>query len=77
MLAPLATLTFLAATWLFARLILELADGDGVKIAAALRGRSVLALPPQSVRPLTVRFRPRAESVRQPMHVQPEWRAAA
>ena len=77
MLAPFATLAFLAAVWLIVKVMLELADGAGTKIGAALGGRSMLAVPPQSVRPLTVRFRPRAESVRQPMHVQPEWRAAA
>ncbi len=77
MLAPLATLVFLATVWLVVRLTLELGDGVGSKILAALRGRSMLAQPPQSVRPLSVRFRPRAESVRRPLHVQPEWRAAA
>ena len=77
MLAPFATLGVLSAVWLIAKVMLELADGDGAKILAALRGNSPLALPVQSVRPITVRFRPRAESFRQPMHVQPEWRAAA
>ena len=77
MLAPLATLAFLATVWLVARIALEMADDTGAKVMAALRGRSMLALPPQSVRPVTVRFQPRAGSVRRPVHVRPEWRAAA
>ena len=77
MIAPLATLAFLATLWLVVRIALELADGSGAKILAALRGQSMLALPPQSVRPISVRFQPRAESVRRPTRAQPEWRAAA
>jgi hypothetical protein len=77
MLAPLATLAFLATLWLIARLALELTDETGAKVLAALRGQSMSALPPQSVRPISVRFQPRAGSVRRPVHVQPEWRAAA
>lgn len=77
MIAPFATLAFLATLWLVARIALELADGSGAKILAALRGRSILAFPPQSVRPITVRFQPRAESVPRPLRAQPEWRAAA
>jgi hypothetical protein len=46
-------------------------------VLAALPGQSMLAQPPQSVRLVSVRFQPRAESVRRPMHVTPEWRAAA
>ncbi len=77
MLAPFATLAFLATVWLVAKIALDIADGAGAKIFAALRGQSMLAQPPQSVRPISVRFRPRAEAVRRPMRVQPEWRAAA
>ncbi len=77
MLAPLATIVVLASVWLIAKLMLELAESDGAKIFAALRGRSLLVQPEQSVRTLTARFRPRAGSVRQPLRVQPEWRAAA
>ena len=77
MIAPLATLAFLAALWLVARIALDVADGSGAKVLAALRGQSMLALPPQSVRPLSVRFQPRAELVRRPLRAQPEWRAAA
>lgn len=77
MLAPLATLAFLVTLWCVARIVLDMADGSGARIMAALRGQSMLAQPPQSVRPLTVRFQPRAESVRRPVRAQPEWRAAA
>lgn len=77
MLAPIATLAFLATIWLVAKFGLETIAVDGSKIAAALRGNSMLAQPPQSVRPVTVRYQPRAGSVRRPLHVQPEWRAAA
>ena len=76
MIAPLATLAFLATLWLVARIVLEHV-GSGSKIGAALRGRSMLAFPPQSVRPISVRFQPRAESARRPLSAQPEWRAAA
>ena len=75
MLAPIATLAFLATIWLVAKFAVETIAGDGSKIAAALRGNSMLAQP--SVRPVTVRYQPRAGSVRRPVHVQPEWRAAA
>ena len=77
MIAPLATLAFLAAVWLVVRLALEMANGSGAKVLAALRGQSMLAQPPQSVRSISARFQPRAVVVRRPVHVQPEWRAAA
>ncbi len=77
MIAPLATLAFLATIWMNAKLALDRADGTGAKMLAALRGQSMLAQPPQTVRPISVRFQPRAGSVRRPVHVQPEWRAAA
>lgn len=77
MLAPLATLAFLATLWCVARIVLEMADGSGARILAAVRGKSMLAVPPQSVRPLSVRFQARAESVRRPVRARPEWRAAA
>ncbi len=76
MIAPLATLAFLATLWLVARLALDHA-GSGAKISAALLGRSMLAVPPQSVRPISVRFQPRAGLVRRPLRALPEWRAAA
>ena len=77
MIAPLATLAFLVTFWLVARIALELADGSGAKMLAALRGQSMLALPPQTLKPISVRFQPRAVEVRRPVRVQPEWRAAA
>ena len=77
MIAPLATLAFLATIWLVLKIALELADGSGAKILAALRGQSMLALPPQSFRPISVRFQPREVVVRRPVRAQPEWRAAA
>lgn len=77
MLAPIATLAFLATLWLVAKWVLDLAFVDGAKIAAALAGRSMLAQPAQSVRPVSLRYQPQAGSVRRPLHVQPEWRAAA
>ena len=76
MLAPLATLAFLATLWLVVRMALELADRSGAKIIAALRGRSMLATV-QSVRPISVHFQPRAELGRRPMRAPPQWRAAA
>ena len=77
MLAPLATLVFVATLWLIARIALESADSTGAKVLAALRGQSMLAQPPQSVRPISVRYQPRAGSARRPVRAQPEWRAAA
>ena len=77
MLAPFATLAFLAALWLVAKLALDLLAHDGAKIAAALAGTSMVARPPQSVRSISVRYQPRAGSARRPVRTQPQWRAAA
>ena len=77
MLAPLATLAFLATIWLLVRITLDMIDESGVKMLAAVRGQSVLSQPPLSGRPISVRFQPRAGSARRPLHVRPEWRAAA
>ena len=77
MLFPLATIAFLATLWLIARCAVEAMANDGAKIIAALAGRSMLANPPQSVRPVTLRYRPRPDSARRPVHARPEWRAAA
>lgn len=77
MLAPLATLAFLAIVWFVARVALDMVAEDGAKIVAALRGRSIIAQPPLALRPISVRYQPRAGSVRRPAHAQPEWRAAA
>ena len=77
MLAPFATLAFLTALWLVAKLMLDLAGDDGRKIVAALLGQSMVARPPQSLKPVSVRFHPPAGPVRRPLHATPEWRAAA
>jgi hypothetical protein len=77
MTAPLVTLVFLIALWSFAKMMIDMIAADGSKIAAALRGQSLLAHPPQVTRPVSVRYQPRAGSVRRPVHVTPEWRAAA
>ncbi len=77
MLAPIATLAFLTALWLVVKWALDMIAEDGAKIAAALTGRSMLAHPPQSVRPVTVRYQPRAGLAHRQMRTQPEWRAAA
>lgn len=77
MLAPFATLAFLFAIWLVAKLMVDLIAEQGVRVGAALRGRSMLACPPQSVRPVSARYQPRAGSVRRPLRAAPEWRAAA
>lgn len=77
MIEPLVTVAFLTALWLAARILLELADGNLVKIVAALRGQSFLAEPSLSTRPVSVRFRPQVSWSPRPVAVQAEWRAAA
>lgn len=76
MLAPLATVAFLAILWLVVRLAIEMADDSLVKVISALKGQSLLAQPPATIRPITVRYRPQAVKVRR-ARVVPEWRAAA
>ena len=75
MLAPLATLAFLATVWLLAILVAEMLGGSGGKIALALKGRSPLATAP-SIRPVAVRVSPRARPQRT-LRAQPQYRAAA
>ena len=77
MLAPFATLAFLAALWLVAKLAFDVVAVEGGKIVAALGGRSFVAHPRSSLLPVSARFQPRAELVRRPMRVIPAWRAAA
>ena len=75
MLAPLATLAFLAVLWL---VVVGLADtlGEyGGKIAAALKGASPLAHAP-SIRPVAARVSQRSRAAR-PMRARPILRAAA
>ena len=76
MLGPFATLAFLTVLWLAAKWMLDLADDDGGRIASALAGRSMLAMPPE-VRPVSGRFQPRAAPVRRRLRVPPQWRVAA
>ena len=75
MLAPFATLVFLATVWLIVKLVVEGMGESGERIAAALRGRPYqleTKLPPLPVRVT----RPRA-AVR-PLRAQPlQWRDAA
>ena len=75
MLAPFATLAFLAALWLVGFMILPMLGHSGGKIAAALKGRSPLATEVK-LRLVAVRVsqRPRAQPT---LHAQPQWRAAA
>ena len=75
MLAPLATLAFLATIWLVVTIGAEMFGASGRKIAVALRGRSLLASAP-SVRPVAVRISQRARPQRA-LRVQPRFRAAA
>ena len=77
MLAPLATLTFLVALWLVTKLALDMIADHGAEIVAAFNGRSMLARPTPSLRPISVRFTQEAAAVRRPVHAQPEWRDAA
>jgi hypothetical protein len=77
MTAPLVSLLFLTSLWLMVKLALDFIAEDGPRIAAALRGRSLITQPTKVTRPISVRFQPRAGSVRRPIRVTPEWRAAA
>ena len=77
MLAPFATLAFLAALWLVLKFILDTMAEDGTKIAAALAGRSMRARPPQILQPVSVRFQRRAGSARRTVRSTPGWRDAA
>ena len=75
MLAPLATLAFLATVWLIALVVAEMLGANGRKIAMALKGRSLLATAP-SIRPVAVRVSLRARPQRA-LRAQPQYRAAA
>lgn len=77
MLVALATLPFLAAIWLGAVVIANLLEQDGAKITAALQGRSLLAEPVVSTRPVVVRMTARRSPAQRPMRVAPQLRAAA
>ena len=75
MLAPLATLAFLATIWLVVMIGAEMFGTSGRKVLMALRGRSLLATAP-SVRPVAVRVSQRARPQRA-LRAQPQYRAAA
>ena len=74
MLAPLATLAFLAALWLVAVTIAEMLGEGGARIAAALNGRSPLATAPR-IRPVAGRVSQRSRP--RTLRAQPRLRAAA
>ncbi|MFC7537629.1 hypothetical protein ACFQPG_09655 [Sphingomonas sp. GCM10030256] len=77
MLIALAALPFLAGLWLAAVVIASAVEEDGAKIVAALRGRSLLAEPAVSTRPVVVQFASRRVAARRPMRVEAQLRAAA
>jgi hypothetical protein len=73
MLAPLATLAFLATLWLVNLVVADLLDRGLGKIAAALRGQSAFAMAP-ALRPVAVRVSQRSRAAR-PLHARPQLRA--
>ncbi len=73
MIAAFATLVFLATIVTLVGAAMVLGD-SGAKIAAALRGRSPLAMPPKYA-PVAIRFS-RVRSQR-PVRAQARWRDAA
>ena len=75
MTAALATLVFLATLWLVVVALTEMLGESGGKIAAALKGRSVLATAP-TIRPIAIRVSLRARPQRA-WRAQPQLRAAA
>lgn len=77
MLTVLATLPFLAALGVAALTLQASVGGNWRKIVAALQGRSLLAQPLLSTRPVSVRFSGRAPSLRPARTAVPRWRAAA
>ncbi len=73
MLAPFATLIFLATLWLIARLVAELAGDSGSRIAAAFLGR----LHRTEARIPAMRVRISAPRPARPLRARQQWRAAA
>ena len=73
MLAPFATLIFLASLMLVARLIAELIEGSGGRIAAALRGQQLHT----EMRIPAMRVRVSAPRPARPIRARQQWRAAA
>ena len=76
MLAPLATLAFLATLWLVVVTLAEMLSQNGGKIAAAVRGRSPLATTAPELRPVAVRVSQRSRPQRI-LRARPGLRAAA
>jgi len=75
MLAVLATLTFLIAMWLCAGVATATLEHSGLKIIAALKGRSLLAALP--INPIAGRISQRYPSPQRPVRARVELRAAA
>lgn len=75
MLAPLATLAFLAILWLVNLVVADLLNQGTGKIIAALKGRSALATAPV-IRPIAVRVSHRSRAQRA-LYARPQLRAAA
>ena len=73
MIAALGTLVFLGTLWLLVVVGAAVLEESGAKIAAALKGASVSRAEFESA---PVRLRVRA-TVRKPIRVNAEWRAAA
>ena len=75
MIAPLATLAFLAILWMSAFAFAETFGRSGSRVLAALRGKTPSSVPAVIV---TVRMRAtRAATPRRPLRAQPQLRAAA
>jgi hypothetical protein len=72
MLAPLATLAFLATLWLLVVVGVAVLEESGARIGAALKGKPVRQRS-LSLTPVRVRARLRM----QPMRATAQWRAAA
>jgi hypothetical protein len=71
MIAPLATLAFLATLWLLVVVGASVLEKSGARIAAALKGK------PAGRRSFAaIRVRTRSK-LQQPMRAAPQWRAAA
>ena len=75
MLAPLATLAFLATLWLVVTIGAAMLISSGRKIVMALKGHSLLASEP-AMRPVALRVSQRARPQRM-LRAQPRLRAAA
>jgi len=73
MIAPLATLAFLATLWLLVVVGAAILEASGARIVAALKGQPSVAQPQSA---FAARVRVRA-AMRQPMRARPRLRAAA